>query len=96
MLYQLIFLGTPCAPLRTTGPHFEITTASVRCVSLCCLSQIYEELDEVKREIKPLVAKLGCSLKGILQETFLETFMLREHWISLHRPLVPVSHVSRE
>ncbi|XP_014191465.1 NFX1-type zinc finger-containing protein 1 [Haplochromis burtoni] len=49
-------------------------------------NQVYRELCEEEKEIEEQSIKLECSLKGVLRETFLHKFILRQHWDSLHRP----------
>ncbi|XP_039863592.1 NFX1-type zinc finger-containing protein 1 [Simochromis diagramma] len=49
-------------------------------------NQVYWELCEEENEIEEQSIKLECSLKGVLRESFLHKFILRQHWDSLHRP----------
>ncbi|XP_005740056.1 NFX1-type zinc finger-containing protein 1 [Pundamilia nyererei] len=49
-------------------------------------NQVYRELCEEEKEIEEQSIKLECSLKGVLREIFLQKFILRQHWDSLHRP----------
>uniref|UniRef100_A0A3B4G171 Zinc finger NFX1-type containing 1 n=1 Tax=Pundamilia nyererei TaxID=303518 RepID=A0A3B4G171_9CICH len=48
------------------------------------LRNAYNQVKE--KEIEEQSIKLECSLKGVLREIFLQKFILRQHWDSLHRP----------
>lgn len=58
------------------------------CVPLSVL-KIYRELCDEERAIQDHSLKLECSLKGVIREHFLKSFMSRIHWESLNSP--PVS-----
>ncbi|KAK2861853.1 hypothetical protein Q5P01_001386 [Channa striata] len=60
---------------RSLPPHLRVA-----------YNEIYKQLRQEERDIENQSLKLECSLKGVLRETFLQKFILDQHWNSLHSP----------
>ncbi|XP_049446635.1 NFX1-type zinc finger-containing protein 1 isoform X2 [Epinephelus fuscoguttatus] len=60
---------------RTLPPHLRFA-----------YSEIYENLRQEEERIQKQSIRLECALKGVLRESFLQSFISYEHWESLHLP----------